>query len=178
MTTLTFQLFCVSGHFSAPLSIKPTSNSGQVTTAFFTVIGWIICKQRMRSFETWVCGTRCLQQLVQPHWKMITYCVPNDKSAQRHVALLFPPQTLPWLSLPFFFFNQPLALIYWNDRPHTTEKNRMPSVSLSLSTQPLSPSAPSPPPGGIRQYLRGVAGRGSLKELEVKPHCTHSLPPE
>lgn len=78
----------------------------------------------------------------------------------------------------FVFFYQPLALIYWNDRPHTTEKNRMPSVSLSLSTQPLSPSAPSPPPGGIRQYLRGVAGRGSLKELEVKLHCTHSLPPE
>ncbi len=102
MTTLTFQLFCVSGHFSTPLSIKPTSNSGQVTTAF-TVIGWIICKQRMRSFETWVCGTRCLQQLVQPHWKMITYCVPNDKSAQRHVSLLSPPPR-PFLDCLYRFF--------------------------------------------------------------------------
>lgn len=108
MTTLTFQLFCVSGHFSAPLSIKPTSKSGQVTTAFFTVIGWIICKQRMRSFETWVCGTRCLQQLVQPHWKMITYCVPNDKSARRHVALLFPPLR-PFLDCLYrFFLTNPL----------------------------------------------------------------------
>ncbi len=78
-------------------------------------------------------------------------------------SIVSPPQTLPWLSLPFFFFNQPLALIYWNDRPHTTEKNRMPSVSLSLSTQPLSPSAPSPPPGGIRQYLRGGSWEGVVE---------------
>lgn len=159
MTTLTFQLFCVSGPFSCPPSVKPTSNGGQVTAAFFAVIGWIICKQRMRSFETWVCGTRCLQQLVQPYWKMITYCVPNDKSAERHVALLFPPR--PFLDCLYrLFFNQPLALIYWNDRPHTIEKNRMPSVSLSLSTQPLSPFAPSPPAWRHQTVPRGVDGRG------------------
>ncbi len=87
---------------------------------------------------------------------------------------IVPPPPDPSLIVFTVFFNQPLALIYWNDRPHTTEKNRMPSVSLSLSTQPLSPSAPSPPPGGIRQYVRGVVeGVGGQAT-----HYTHSLPPE
>ncbi len=75
----------------------------------------------------------------------------------------FSPPDPSLIVFTVFFFNQPLALIYWNDRPHTTEKNRMPSVSLSLSTQPLSPSAPSPPPGGIRQYLRGGSWEGVVE---------------
>lgn len=91
------------------------------------------------------------------YWKMITYCVPNDKSVQWHVALLSPhrpppSQTRPWLSPPFFcfFLTNPLALICWNDRPHRPAANRMPSVCLSLSIQPAA-ALISPPPTSPRR---------------------------
>lgn len=80
------------------------------------------------------------------HWKMITYCVPNDKSAQWHVALLSSPD--PSLIVSVVSFLCPAcALICWNDSPHIRGTNRMPSASLSLSSLSMltaAPNAPSP----------------------------------
>lgn len=93
------------------------------------------------------------------YWKMITYCVPNDKSAQWHVALLSSPD--PSLIVSVVSFLPPgLALICWNDSSHIRGTNRMPSACLSLSS--LYPNCslqiplhPPPPP------LNGEINRAS-----------------
>lgn len=87
------------------------------------------------------------------YWKMITYCVPNDKSAQWHVALLSWPDPSLIVSVVSFLYAT-LALICRNDRPHMRGTNRIPSASLSLSSlrpphchlHPLYPLSSSPQP--------------------------------
>lgn len=105
------------------------------------------------------------------YWKMITYCVPNDKSAQWHVALLSSPDPSLIVSVVSFLYPG-LALICWNDRPHLRGTNRMPSACLSLSS--LYPHCSPQPPSIIltivpkwgNQQARGGAdvvwGQGSV----------------
>lgn len=118
------------------------------------------------------------------YWKMITYCVPNDKSAQWHVALLSSPD--PSLIVSVVSFLPPgLALICWNDSSHIRGTNRMPSACLSLSSLypncslqiPLHP--PPPPLNGEINRASGQGGgcRCSLRSglcvcrLYVWHHC-------
>lgn len=76
---------------------------------------------------------------------MITYCVPNDKSAQWHVALLSWPDPSLIVSVVSFLYAT-LALICRNDRPHIRGTNRIPSASLSLSSlRPPHCHHPHPP---------------------------------
>lgn len=79
-------------------------------------------------------------------WSPIVSQTTNLHPGTWHHCLL-RPSSRPGLDCLYrfflFFLNQPFALICWNDRPHTTQTNRMPSVSLSFSTRAL-PSAPSP----------------------------------
>lgn len=76
------------------------------------------------------------------YWKMITYCVPNDKSAQWHVSLLSWPDPSLIVSVVSFLYTTP-ALICRNDRPLIRGTNRIPSASLSLSS--LRPPRCLPP---------------------------------
>lgn len=75
--------------------------------ALALTIGWIISKQRMRSFETWDSSTCCLQQLALSieKWSPIVTQTTNLPSGTWLYCLL---QTLPWLSLSFLFFTRPL----------------------------------------------------------------------
>ena len=75
--------------------------------ALALTIGWIISKQRMRSFETWDSSTCCLQQLAPSieKWSPFVSQTTNLPSGTWPHCL---PQTLPWLSLSFLFFTRPL----------------------------------------------------------------------
>lgn len=98
------------------------------------------------------------------YWKMITYCVPNDKSAQWHVALLSWPDPSLIVSVVSFLCTT-LALICRNDRPHMRGTNRIPSASLSLSSlrpprchlhplHPLSSSLQPVAPGESKTWFK------------------------
>lgn len=85
------------------------------------------------------------------YWKMITYCVPNDKSAQWHVALLSWPDPSLIVSVVSFLYTT-LALICRNDRPHIRGTSRIPSASLSLSSlRPPHCHPPRPSPSSSAQ---------------------------
>lgn len=103
------------------------------------------------------------------YWKMITYCVPNDKSAQWHVALLSSPDPSLIVSVVSFLLPA-LALICWNDRPHIRGTNRMPSASLSLSSlcPPCRPQQPptSPPPTPTVLPKWGANGASGQRECK------------
>lgn len=102
------------------------------------------------------------------HWKMITYCVPNDKSAQWHVALLSSPDPSLIVSVVSFLYPA-LALICWNDSPHIRGTNRIPSASLSLSS--LCPHCcPQPPSITPLSSLNWEINRASGRR-----GCTFSL---
>lgn len=119
------------------------------------------------------------------YWKMITYCVPNDKSAQRHVAPLSSPD--PSLIVSTVSFLCPaLALICWNDSPHIRGTNRMPSASLSLSSpyphshpNPQQPPHPPTPLMGKSSKRRARGGanvvRGQGSVLTQSTHCTNDI---
>lgn len=114
MTTHAFQLLCVCGWCTStppPLhhllikkkKINPVSGDHALALA----IGWIISKQRTRSFETWEGGTCCLQQLALSieKWSPIVSQMTNLPSGTWLYCL---GQTLPWLSLSSLFFTRPL----------------------------------------------------------------------
>jgi len=99
------------------------------------------------------------------YWKMITYCVPNDKSAQWHVSLLSSSGPSLIVSVISFLYPAP-ALICWNDSPPIRGTNRMPSASLSLSSlYPHNPHNQTP------QYLLN----GELNRASGKRGCECSL---
>lgn len=110
------------------------------------------------------------------YWKMITYCVPNDKSAQWHVALLSSPDPSLIVSVVSFLYPA-LALICWNDSPHIRGTNRMPSASLSLSSlypHCLPTPTPHQPPctgKSTKPRARGGAnvvwGQGSVSAVWI-----------
>lgn len=83
--------------------INPVSGDHALALA----IGWIISKQRTRSFETWEGGTCCLQQLALSieKWSPIVSQMTNLPSGTWLYCL---GQTLPWLSLSSLFFTRPL----------------------------------------------------------------------
>lgn len=108
------------------------------------------------------------------YWKMITYCVPNDKSAQWHVALLSSPDPSLIVSVVSFLYPT-LALICWNDSPHIRGTNRMPSASLSLSS--LHPERPpsSPPSAPLPSRPSSPQKWGNQRSLGGRRGCKCSL---
>lgn len=96
------------------------------------------------------------------HWKMITYCVPNDKSAQWHVALLSSPDPSLIVSVVSFLYPA-LALICWNDSPHIRGTNRMPSASLSLSSLYPTPSITLCSPPSLNWGINRTSGKRGCK---------------
>ena len=119
MTTHTIQLLCVSVDsvgvntllllllIHTLIKKKKKINPGSGDRALALTIGWIISKQRMRSFETWDSSTCCLQQLAPSieKWSPFVSQTTNLPSGTWPHCL---PQTLPWLSLSFLFFTRPL----------------------------------------------------------------------